>query len=234
MSWDKEEAKVRVAVLDDHPIVLKGIDLCLSKESGLHITGLFHGSAEFLAHLSQSPADVLLIDYVLGPSDIDGLNLIRLLRTRFGSTQIVVASGLCSPATVRLALRAGASGYVSKEQPMSELPAAILAVANGRRYVSARLDAEIGLGKRGAFNALLGDTSQQKALMSLTSREHEVLRCLLDGDSVSQIATKFSRSIKTISTQKSSAFRKLGLRSHGDLFRLRNDVYDLLREQSTI
>ncbi|ARP85101.1 response regulator transcription factor [Bordetella genomosp. 9] len=228
MNW-KTSLPLRVAVLDDHPVVLKGLEQCLAKDPRIQVAGLFRASVDLLEHLGRSPADLLLIDYVLGPGDIDGLNLIRLLRSRHPATAIVVASGLRSPATISLALRAGASGYVSKDRPMSEVSAAIRAVASGKRYVSEPVAAEIGVPMGEAGERIRHRPADP---LVLTSREHEVLRCLLEGDSVSEIAAKFSRSIKTISTQKTSAFRKLGLRSLGELYKLRNHVYDLLGDGS--
>ncbi len=166
------------------------------------------------------------------PNDIDGLNLIRALSIRFPDSKILVLSAHYNPATVALALRAGAHGFVGKNQPLSELVGAIRTVSRGQLYLAPDLTVE--------FAYLLSDVAVQDvnpvdALSAiaedplihrtdLSPGEREVLRCCLNGMSVTQIAEQFGRSIKTISTQKHAAFRKLGIRTDNELFKMHHQL----------
>ena len=212
-----------VMLLDDHEMVRQGIELGLGKEDDLEVVGSFATGRDLLQALALQPVDVVVMDFILGPSDIDGLSLIRTLRLRFQACRPIVVSSHYTPATVSLALKAGSWGVLGKTQNMTELIAAIRTVAQGRVYVQpCMLSALQGMQP-------ISDVTNMKSKMQvsaplqlnacLTPKEQEVLRCFLDGMSVSSIAAKFSRSASTISTQKQSAFRKLGIKSDSELFK---------------
>lgn len=219
---------VRVMQLDDHPVVRRGSSAILDQEADIHIVGSFASSRELMNALRSEMPDLLLIDYSLGPGDIDGVNLIRTLRLRFPTCAILVSSAHCNLATASLALRAGAHGFIGKAQATSELAKAIRAVAMKRRYIDPLIAAKLDIGHLPLPSASVNE--EKSALVQhakLTPREQEVLRCFLDGLSISQIAQKFSRNINTISTQKQAALRKLGVRSDNELFKINRAVGDL-------
>ncbi|AUH51433.1 DNA-binding response regulator [Chromobacterium sp. ATCC 53434] len=213
---------VHVALLDDHLMILHGLAGHLAGEDGLRICGSFSASADLMRALNDGldeTADVLVLDYSLRPDDIDGLNLIRALRIRHPQLRILVMSALYTPATVALALRGGAHGFIGKEQGLDELASAIRRLAAGQGYLSEQM--ELALSQRSTEPA--AESAPPPTLLDhpeLSPREREVLRCCLLGLSVSDIAGKFSRSIKTISNQKQSALKKLGLRGDHELFQL--------------
>jgi DNA-binding NarL/FixJ family response regulator len=210
-------------LLDDHEVVRRGLEALLAQEPYFEVVGSFTTSQELFAALQNNRVDVLIVDYSLGPSEVDGLNLIRALRVRFGAAKVLVVSAHYNAATVALAMRAGAKGFVGKAQGYKELAAAIRAVGGGKTYLSQDMAHEIAEEKDKPAPAI--EVTGERALtddIKLSPREREVLRCYLDGMSVSQIATKFSRSITTISAQKSAAFRKLGIRTDSELFKIRH------------
>jgi len=228
MNWTGA-APLRIALLDDHTVVRHGLLDLLSDEPDFRIVGAFASSRELIANLRTAPADLLLVDYVLAPDDIDGLNLIRALSTRFPGSKILVVSAHYNPATIALALRAGARGFVGKNQPLSDIVRAIRTVARGHAYLNPELEVE--------FAYLLSESAVQDdaaavafspavhdSFAELSPREREVLRCCLNGLSVTQIADKYGRSVKTISTQKHSAFRKLGIRTDNELFKMHRQL----------
>lgn len=231
MDWTAA-TPLRIALLDDHAVVRHGLLELLREESDFRVVGAFSHSRDLMAALRVTPADLLLVDYALAPDDIEGLNLIRALCTRFPESKILVASAHCSPATVALALRAGAAGFVGKNQPLPELVAAIRTVARGRVYLDPGLAVEFAYLLSGVEvqDPLPPDADQAVAddpLMrhiDLSPREREVLRCCLNGMSVTDVAKKFGRSAKTISTQKQSAFRKLGIRTDNELFKMHRQL----------
>lgn len=227
---------IRVVVLDDHAVVRHGLAARLKQEADIEVTGLFASGREVVQALKANAVevDVLLMDYSLGPAEIDGLNLIRLIRVRYPELKILVVSAHHNKATVGLVMHAGARGFVGKEEELSELVRAIRIVAAGNKRLNATLAAEMEHDARAEAEAeapiQVPDGADLSALVDrpqLSPREREVLRCCLDGMSVSDIAEKFARSIKTISSQKQSAYRKLGIRSDTELFKIKHDLEGL-------
>ncbi|EZI29679.1 MULTISPECIES: response regulator transcription factor [Pseudomonas] len=210
-------------LLDDHEMVRQGIELGLSKEADLTVIGTFGTGRELLDALARRPADVVVMDFILAPSDNDGLSLIQALNRRFSRCRPLIVCSHYTPATVSLSLKAGCWGILGKTQNLTELVTAIRTVAQGRIYLQPCMVPAL----QGIQSVL--DVANMKSKMDvstsmqlnacLTPKEQEVLRCFLDGMSVNSIAAKFSRSASTISTQKQSAYRKLGIRSDSELFK---------------
>jgi two-component system capsular synthesis response regulator RcsB len=232
--------RLRVALLDDHAAIRHGLAARLAQENDIDIVGTFSGSQELIDGLQSAPADFLLIDYALGHNDIDGHNLIRLLRIRFPKAKIIVTSAHDTQATVTLAMQAGANGFVGKGQDLDDLIKAIRIIVKGGTYLPPEIAAELSSksGQQQIPSAApdsidagasdgSGDASILKGNAELTPREREVLRCFLSGMSVAQIAEKFSRSNKTISTQKQAGYRKLGIRSDAEFFQIRYQLDSL-------
>ena len=213
-----------VILLDDHEMVRQGIELGLSKEADLDVVGSFGTGRELLEALAQRPVDVVVMDFVLGPTDIDGLSLIQTLSRRFSKCKCIVVSSHYTPATVSLALKAGSWGVLGKTRNLTELITAIRTVAQGRIYLEpCMLPALQGAQSTlevASIKSKMEISSPVRLNASLTPKEQEVLRCFLDGMSVNSIAAKFSRSASTISTQKQSAYRKLGIKSDSELFKI--------------
>ena len=219
---------IRIVILDDHVVVQLGIASYLTEKTGIEVAASFAKSRDLIRWLEANHADVVLLDYTLGPGEIDGLNLVKLVNTRFPDCRILMASSSDTPATVNMTMRAGALGFFGKSENLDELAHAIRVVASGRSYISAELSDRIMSGtttdprvaepKPASGDDTPSSDSGSATDLRLSPREHEVLRCFLAGMSVSDIASKFSRSPKTISAQKQSAFRKLGIRSDAELF----------------
>ncbi|MFO2463020.1 response regulator transcription factor [Pseudomonas sp. 15FMM2] len=216
--------RLQIALLDDHAIVRHGLVSRLALESDFEVVGVYSSSRDLMAGLLADPADVLLLDFVLGPHELDGVLLIRALRVKFPKCRILVFSTHHDVATVILALRVGARGFLGKGEGMGQLIDAVRLVASGAVYLSP--DMAYRVAEATAVNSDSKEKIRGDALrfVSLSAREQEVIRCFLAGMTITDIAGKFSRSIKTISTQKASAFRKLGVTSNNELFRLKHII----------
>lgn len=235
MKWSNQ-SPLRVAALDDHALIREGFRNQIALERDIELIAMYSSSRSLLEGLRLHIVDVLVLDYSLQRDELDGLNLIRLLRIRFPEVRILVFSATESLAIISLSLRAGAAGFIGKSQEVKELVRAVRIVAREKIYVSEdvsraleRVPQEEAVG--GANKAITevnaGEADDHVALTSnplLSPRELEVLRCCLDGLAVSKIALKFNRSRKTISSQKQSAFRKLGVRSDIELFKIRGTL----------
>lgn len=211
---------IRIAILDDHAVVRHGLANTLAAESDFEVIGVYEKSRDLIAGLGRVPADLLLLDFSLSPDELDGVSLIRALRIKFPGCHILVLSAHYDPATVGLAMRVGARGFVGKSEDMEQLVKAIRKVASGAVYLSTSMTYRLAETVTSDTRIDASEASDALVHAELTSREQEVIRCYLAGMTVGEIAEKFNRSIKTISTQKTSAFRKLGVTSNNELFKL--------------
>jgi len=202
---------VRVALLDDHALVLKGLIAHLEKSPTIVVVGSHASSRSFRAMLATMPVDVALIDYSLALDDIDGIALIKLLRAGYPRMKILVVSAHDQGLVIHSLRQAGADGFVAKSQDPDEVIRAIDAVMTGREYLPPRDQ----------------DIDEPTGVVALSPREWEVIRQLLEGLTVGQIAARSGRSLKTISTQKSAAYRKLRVTSDNELYLLREYILAL-------
>lgn len=231
MKWSVV-SPLRIALLDDHALIREGLKIRLSTESDFKIVGVHSSSAELQEALRTESADLLILDYQLSDGELDGLRLIQLLRSHYPEMRILIFSSLERPATVNMAIRAGANGFFGKSQQTEELVRAIRMVALDRLYLSPEMAADLDTtpavqvpGTTDGASVAGGDALVDYP--ALSPKEREVLRCCLEGLSVSQIALKFMRSRKTISGQKQPALRKLNVRTDTELFKLHLDLRDL-------
>ena len=221
---------VRVAVLDDHPMVRTVFEMCLKQEADIELIGTWGSSGEIFNQLKQSTVDVLVLDFLLGENELDGLALVKQLRNHYPDQNILISSSMESPAIVKMVLSAGVKGFIGKSHKMQEIIHAIRQVAQGRLYLSQEVAYEVEhlyvvneKALQENFDLGIKGNMYEKVKL-LSPREVEVVRCFLDGLSVSQIAVKFKRSRKTVSGQKQSALKKLGLRSDSELFKYSHDL----------
>ncbi|WP_199155770.1 response regulator transcription factor [Chromobacterium sp. ASV23] len=213
-------SKIKLMLLDDHDVVRAGFMFFLSKLDDVEVLGSFGRVADLIAAMRAQAPDVVLLDYALGKDEVDGLLLVQSLCARFPSCRVLIVSALDVPAAKPVLQRAGAQGFINKSASTMDITKAIRLVAYGYQSWPDDLPGE------GADDAapMPGGFGMDALLAKLSPREREVIRCYLDGMSVSEIAQKFARSVKTISTQKQAAFEKLGIKSDRELFMLKNDV----------
>ncbi|MGB4072744.1 response regulator transcription factor [Pseudomonas sp.] len=226
MRWTPKPP-LRIALLDDHALIREALGVRLAAERDFSLQGVYSSSADLLDALRQEAFDLLVLDYQLSEGELDGLRLISLISQHYPAMRVVIFSSAERPATVHMSLRAGATGFVGKSQNTDDLLKAIRMAALGRLYLSPNMAAELEkLPEPQAADAGQAIQTEQNLLnySELSPKESEVLRCCLEGLSVNQIALKFSRSKKTISGQKQAAYRKLGIRTDAELFKLQAEL----------
>ncbi|ELA9196613.1 response regulator transcription factor [Vibrio sp. Vb2110] len=220
---------INIILLDDHELVLQSINSFLSKEDQFNILSVHTKSSDLLLTLQHKRPlpDVLVTDYELMPNENDGVNLIRTIKRKYPSISIIVMSSHFNIGTVGITLQAGAKGFVGKQQSLGDLIKAIKTVSKGKIYLESDIADQLALQKGIASKTSISSSSYNEdsiqdivSKIKLTTREREVIRCLISGMSVSEIASKFSRSIKTISTQKVNAMKKLGVNCDSELHKL--------------
>lgn len=206
-----DDFSIRVIVADDHPAIVDGLKASLGGHRTVNVTATAANSTELIAALNAGPCDVLISDYAMPGGDFgDGITLFSFLRRRYPNTRIVVLSMMDNPGVIRSLLKLGIQCILSKSDSTAHvLPAIHGAYADGRYFSPAiakivwQLDVEEP-----------GTTKRE-----LTTREAEVVRLFVAGQSINEIAATLRRSKQTISSQKSNAMKKLGIGSDTDLIK---------------
>lgn len=211
----------RVVVLDDHTAVRHRPGHWPGRECALPLTGSYAISRGAFEARSSVSIGVAVIEFPLGPSDIDGLNLTRTLEVRFPRSRILIISAQHNAAAVALVLYAGPGGSVSKRQGPNEPIAAIHTVADGRSYIEPEVMAEITVLPNQTPDRADADTMTEQARSP--PRERKAPRRCRDSLSVSRTAAKFPLNIN-ISTRKQPAFSKLRIRTDNELLDIRHQI----------
>jgi DNA-binding NarL/FixJ family response regulator len=197
-------------VVDDHPVVRKGIRSCLERQEHLIVVGEAADGLEALANARKLAPDVVLLDIDLPL--MSGLVVAEVLRKELPNTQVLILSMYQRSEYLPRILRSGARGYVLKEASAEELLKAIEAVIAGECYFSPEV-------ARVALNHLVQGNGDGPDVMALTNREREVLVLLAEGLSNKEISTSLDIGVRTVETHRERIMRKLSIHSVAGLTR---------------
>ena len=200
---------IRLLIADDHAILRAGLRQLFALALDMQVVAEAANGAEVLAHLRQVPVDLLLLD--LNMPGISGADLIARVKAHQSDLPILVFSMHNEPLVATRVLKAGASGYITKDCEPDILLAAVRKVAAHGNYL------DPGIAEKMAFDAT---TTAERPLHTLLSdRELEVFRLLTSGQSVNAIARQLAISNKTVSTHKTRLLEKLNLSGMAELMR---------------
>jgi DNA-binding NarL/FixJ family response regulator len=211
---------LRILLADDHDIVRRGMKELLEEQVGWSVCAqAANGRAAVELALVHRP-QVAVLD--LSMPELNGLEATRRIKDGLPATEILIFSMHESEELIRDVLAAGARGYLLKSDASRQLVPAVESLARHQPFFSGRVS-EVVLG--GFLNPEPLRT-RSTAAERLTSREREIVQLLAEGQSNKQIATKLELSVKTVETHRTSAMRKLGLKSLPDLvrFAIRNQI----------
>jgi DNA-binding NarL/FixJ family response regulator len=200
---------IRIILADDHTLFRAGLKQMLHSFAGYQVVAEAVDAGETLAAITRTPADLLVLDLTM--PGVTGTQLIERVVDAQPELPVLVLSMHDEPATVRRALQAGASGYLTKESSPDTLMIAVSRVAAGERYIAPAVAESL------AFESLAPGQTLRHELLS--RREWEVLRLIARGMPLSQIAEQLNLSPKTITTHKSHLMEKLGVENNADLIR---------------
>lgn len=201
---------MRVIIADDHPIILAGVRMLLENSSEIEVVAEADSPDTLLAALRQTPCDLLITDFSMpGGEAADGLGLLQRIRRDHPDLPIVVLTMIGNVGVHGAILEAGVRGLIDKASGMAEISLAIQAVAQGRNYISTTF--RQGL-LQSEFDSAAGESAR------LSPRELEVIRLFASGLTVTGIAERLARSVKTVSRQKSDAMVKLGLKNDLEIY----------------
>jgi len=198
---------IRVLIADDHPLVREGLKQILAAESGIEVAAEAPDGDAALKLVRAGDFDVALLD--MSMPGLSGIDLVKRLKLEKPGLKLLVLSMHGERQYAARALKAGASGYLTKDGPPAQLVGAIRKVAAGGVHVSEAAAAEL-------IGAAAGDGLPHT---HLSDREFEVFKLLAGGASPTEIGRKLSLSVKTVSTHKTRVLEKLGVGSTAELVR---------------
>lgn len=211
---------IKVAVADDHPIVVADVKSILLDEPDIGL--LFHADniKDLLDKIRSERPDVLVCDYEFEEDpEADGLNLLRRLVHIAPNTRVLFLSSHSSTHIVSTALANGAAGFIGKSKAdFAALADAIRRVHGGETYIPPSIASAV------LSNVFTNKTREGGGVATLSLRELEVVRLICAGHSIAEIAERARRSPKTISNQKNAAMRKLAVRNDVELAKAVRDL----------
>ncbi len=201
---------IRTMVVDDHPLVRAAYREVLEKSGEASVVAeTDDGDIAYALYLEHRP-DIAIID--LNICGTDGLEVVRRIRTRDEAARILVFSAQDHEIHITRALEAGAAGYLSKRGTATQMLDAVRTVAHGKPYIDPEHVNSIAY--RRLFNC------DEDPLQTLSPREFQIFRCLANGDSPGEIASKLFISPKTVSVHQGHIMKKLELKNIVQLVRL--------------
>lgn len=200
---------MNVIVCDDHPVVRQGLTQIMLSKLQVGCVRQADSAQSLLDLIRESPCDVLLLD--VGLPGRSGLDVLRQLKQERPRMPVLVLSVHPADQYAVRALRAGASGYLTKNLATEELVKAVRTVVDGHRYVTPEVAEQLAQDLDRADDRLPHET--------LSDREFEVLLLVAEGKRVKEIADALCLSYNTISTYRSRILLKLGLRSDSEIVR---------------
>jgi DNA-binding NarL/FixJ family response regulator len=201
--------KIHVLIADDHAIVRQGLKQILSETEDLVVAGEADDGVEALQLARQQEWNVFLLDVSM--PNRNGIDTLKQLKKEFPRLPVLILSMHPEEQYAIRALKAGASGYLTKQSAPEQLVTAIRQVARGKKYVSPTVAMQLA-------DAIAND-SEQPAHELLSDREYEVLKLIAAGKTLTQIAEELNLAVATISTFRARILTKLGLSSTAELIR---------------
>ncbi|MEM1108180.1 MAG: response regulator transcription factor [Planctomycetota bacterium] len=201
----------RIVVIDDHPIVRRGLIELINDVDEFDVVGEAPDVSSALDVLKEAKPDLALIDLSLG--DGHGLELIKSIRAAGIDVKMLVVSMMDEALYADRVLRAGASGYLRKEQATENIITAIRQVLDNKVYLSPSATARV------LNQVATNETPAQSPVSTLSDRELEVFELLGDGLSSRDIATRLHLSVKTVETYREKIKAKLSLKNGSELTR---------------
>jgi len=199
----KMKKRIKLLLVDDHPVVRKGIHSCLARHEHLQIVGEAADGAEALRKARELMPDLVLMD--IDMPEKDGLQVTELLRKELPKIKVLILSMHSNTEYVMRIIQSGASGYILKEAPTEELVRAIDIVNGGEAFFSPEV-------ARVALNKYVRGGAEDPAAQ-LTNREREVLVQIAEGLSNKEIANKLGVGVRTVETHRERIMRKLNIHS---------------------
>ena len=204
-------AKIRVFLTDDHTLFRQGVRTLLSAEPDMEVVGEASNGSDAVAKAAETRPDVILMD--IGMTGLSSFEATRQLRKNRPETKVLFLTMYDDEDYLVECMEVGAGGYVLKDTPAPLLVSAIRDVNRGGSYLSPRMLAQLV----DDFRTRIKSTTRLPRFATLTTREKEVLKVLAEGNSVKEIASNLTLSVKTVEAHKFNLMRKLDIHNKSQL-----------------
>lgn len=209
--------RISVLIVDDHAVVRDGLQALLARAPDLQVVGVAANGREAIERARDANPDVVVMDIAM--PELDGIEATRRLREKCPQSRVLMLSMHLSSEHVVRALQAGAIGFMLKESAGEEVVEAIRSVAAGRRFLGHQITERL-------IDGFLRDGVQASPLDSLSLRENEVLKLVVEGHTNAEIAGRLALSVKTVETYRARIMRKLAVKDTVELvkFAMRHGI----------
>ncbi len=208
MTSAEKQDKLTVLLVDDHAVVREGYKRLLEQRGNITVVGEADSAEKALSQFGRLHPDVVVMDIAL--PGVSGIEALRRMRQRRPESHILMFSMYEEAVYADRSMQAGASGYVTKASAPNVLVEAVHAVAGGRKYLSPDIAHELAI----------RHVSKDDSTSELSNREFEILRLLVDGLTVKDIADRLSLNSKTVANHQSIIRQKLGAETAVQLARM--------------
>jgi len=205
----REGAMIRLMIVDDHELFRVGLAQLLGSRIDIQVVAIATNGREAMDLMAENSVDVALIDLTL--PDMSGIDVMARLLARCPDAKVLIVSACPEEQFAFSVLKAGAMGFVPKDAPAPQIVTAILAAAQGRRFVSPKMADKLA---RGVGANAKGD---EPAHSLLSQREFQIFFRIASGKSVSEIAKELFLSVKTVSTYRARILEKMEFTSNANL-----------------
>ena len=197
----------RILLVDDHPIVRRGVGEILARAFPQAIIHEVGSGAEAMSHVRCQPWDIVVLDLTL--PDGSGLDVLKRIREAQARLPVLILSMHAADQFARRAIAAGASGYLTKDAADLELVTAVTRLMRGGRYFAPHIMEQVVIS--------MTPDRDSRPHERLSDREYEVLRMIGSGKTVSEIASALTLSVKTVSTYRARVLEKMDMRTNAEL-----------------
>ena len=202
---------IKVAITDDHPMVLRGIETMLKNSFDIVVTDTYNNCNQTYLGIKTNKPNILLLDINL--PDCNGIEFCKILNKSFPEIKVIALTNFNETAFVKNIIRNGAKGYLLKNTDKQELESAIRKVYRGDQYLQKSIQKKL-------LDESFGITSRKTFIPKLTRREKEVLKLIVEELTTQEIADKLFISVKTVETHRSHLIQKLDVRNTAGLVRI--------------
>ena len=200
-----QDSRLKIAFVDDHPLIMEGLKTLLQRDAMLQIAGLFENGQSFLEHIQTNEIDIVLLDVSL--PDSNGMDLCRQIKLQAPQTIVLMLSNIAERGIILTAIQNGANGYLLKNTSLQQLREAIFKALDGTIVFSKEV------------NEIISSPAKNELpqLPRLTKREKEILQMIAAGKTSNQIADELFLSPLTVDTHRKNLMQKFGVKNTAGL-----------------
>ena len=200
-----QDSRLKIAFVDDHPLIMEGLKTLLQRDAMLQIAGLFENGQSFLEHIQTNEIDIVLLDVSL--PDSNGMDLCRQIKLQAPQTIVLMMSNIAERGIILTAIQNGANGYLLKNTSLQQLREAIFKALDGTIVFSKEV------------NEIISSPAKNELpqLPRLTKREKEILQMIAAGKTSNQIADELFLSPLTVDTHRKNLMQKFGVKNTAGL-----------------